>query len=61
MGLGKAGEDHTLTRTRDAAIIAAADIVWDVGARYDAEARRFDHHQRGAPTRADGTPTAPPG
>ncbi|MFC4166468.1 MYG1 family protein [Teichococcus aestuarii] len=56
LGLGKAGEDHTLTRTRDAAIIAAADIVWDVGARYDAEARRFDHHQRGAPTRADGTP-----
>jgi len=31
-------------------------IVYDVGGRYDAEARIFDHHQRGAPLREDGQP-----
>jgi ribonuclease J len=53
LGLSSAGEDHTLTRTRDPALIATADIVWDVGAIHDAAKGRFDHHQRGAPTRAD--------
>ena len=53
LGLSSAGEDHTLIRTRDPALIAAADIVWDVGAFHDAAKGRFDHHQRGAPTRAD--------
>ena len=28
----------------------------DVGGSYDAEARIFDHHQRGAPLRPDGQP-----
>lgn len=37
----------TITRSRDPEIIDAADIVVDVGARYDIEACRFDHHQRG--------------
>jgi uncharacterized UPF0160 family protein len=50
------GEDHTLLRTRKAELIEAADIVWDVGGVFDAAARRFDHHQRGAPVREDGTP-----
>lgn len=36
-----------LTRTRDPAVINEAHIVVDVGAEYDAEKRRFDHHQRG--------------
>jgi len=31
-------------------------IVYDVGGAYDAEARIFDHHQRGAPLRDDGQP-----
>ncbi len=31
-------------------------IIYDVGGKYDAEARIFDHHQRGAPLRADGQP-----
>ncbi len=31
-------------------------IIYDVGGVYDAEARIFDHHQRGAPLRADGQP-----
>ena len=53
LGLAAAGEDHTLTRTRNPALIAGADIVWDVGAVHDAAHGRFDHHQRGAPTRAD--------
>lgn len=55
-GFGAPGTDHTLIRTRDAATIASADIVWDVGTVFDEAARRFDHHQRGAPTRPDGTP-----
>jgi len=31
-------------------------IIYDVGGAYDAEARIFDHHQRGAPLREDGQP-----
>lgn len=47
----------TLIRTRDNDIMANADIVLDVGGVYDAEAGRFDHHQRGgAGEREDGTP-----
>jgi uncharacterized UPF0160 family protein len=53
LGLSTLADDHTLTRTRDPALIAAADIVWDVGAVHDAAKGRFDHHQRGAPVRAD--------
>ncbi|PWN94202.1 metal-dependent protein hydrolase [Acaromyces ingoldii] len=36
-----------LTRTRDAALIDRATIVVDVGATYEPEKWRFDHHQRG--------------
>jgi uncharacterized UPF0160 family protein len=50
------GRDHELIRTRKPDIIAAADIVWDVGGLYDETAQRFDHHQKGAPLREDGTP-----
>jgi len=56
LGLRAAGADHSLVRTRDAAAIEAADIVWDVGSVFDADRNRFDHHQRGAPCREDGTP-----
>lgn len=56
LGLGAPGTDHRLVRTRDAKVIASGDIVWDVGTQYDVAAKRFDHHQRGAPTRPDGTP-----
>ncbi|MGE7369125.1 MYG1 family protein [Neorhizobium sp. NPDC001467] len=31
-------------------------IIYDVGGAYDAEAGIFDHHQRGAPLRQDGSP-----
>lgn len=31
-------------------------IIYDVGGAYDAEAGIFDHHQRGAPLREDGSP-----
>ncbi len=50
------GTNHRLVRTRKAEVIAAADIVWDVGGEFDVARRRFDHHQRGAPVREDGTP-----
>ncbi|MFC4173461.1 MYG1 family protein [Microvirga sp. GCM10011540] len=45
-----------LVRTRDARIIGEADLVFDVGGVYDPEARRYDHHMRDLPRRADGTP-----
>jgi uncharacterized UPF0160 family protein len=56
LALKAPGLDHTLLRTRKAELIDAADIVWDVGGVFDAAGRRFDHHQRGAPVREDGTP-----
>ncbi|NPD67588.1 MYG1 family protein [Lichenicola cladoniae] len=56
LGLHEPGRDHTLARTRSAGIIESGDIVWDVGARFDAATNRFDHHQRGAPTRPNETP-----
>jgi len=36
-----------LTRTRDPKVLDTCDIVVDVGAVYDPEKLRFDHHQRG--------------
>lgn len=46
-----------LVRTRDTAKIQQADIVVDVGGEYDADAGRFDHHQRGgAGERENGIP-----
>lgn len=55
LGLGAAGTDHRLVRTRDKTVFAQADIIWDVGGVYDADKGRFDHHQRGAPVRKGGT------
>ncbi|MFT4870037.1 MAG: uncharacterized UPF0160 family protein [Colwellia sp.] len=46
-----------LIRTRNLELIAKADIVIDVGGEYDADAGRFDHHQRGgAGGRENGIP-----
>ncbi|MGB1262429.1 MAG: MYG1 family protein [Cognaticolwellia sp.] len=46
-----------LIRTRNVDVIAKADIVIDVGGEYNADASRFDHHQRGgAGTRENGIP-----
>ncbi len=46
-----------LIRTRDLSLMAKADIVLDVGGIYDADAGRFDHHQRGgAGERENGIP-----
>ncbi len=56
LGLTNPGQDHTLARTRKPEPMQTAAIVWDVGSIYDAAANRFDHHQRGAPLRSDGTP-----
>jgi uncharacterized UPF0160 family protein len=56
LGLHAPGQDHRLLRTRDAAQIAQGSYVWDVGLTFDPAANRFDHHQRGAPVRDDGTP-----
>lgn len=37
--------DAAVVRTRDGAVIDAADLAFDVGGRYDPGAGRFDHHQ----------------
>ncbi|MDO8482627.1 MAG: MYG1 family protein [bacterium] len=37
----------TIVRTRDEDLIRKADFVVDVGAVYDADKNRFDHHQEG--------------
>lgn len=45
-----------LVRSREPALIEAADLVFDVGGVYDPARRRYDHHMRDRPARADGTP-----
>ena len=37
--------DAELVRTRDPARIKAAELVFDVGGKYDPDSGRFDHHQ----------------
>ncbi|MGO4916396.1 MYG1 family protein [Pseudogemmobacter sp. W21_MBD1_M6] len=50
--------DASIMRSRSPDwITPGADrIIYDVGGAYDAQARIFDHHQRGAPLREDGQP-----
>lgn len=43
-----------LLRSRDGALLAEADVVFDVGAVFDPVLKRFDHHQQGAPKRPNG-------
>lgn len=38
--------DAALVRSRDAARLEQADVVFDVGGRFDPTTRRFDHHQQ---------------
>ncbi len=46
-----------ISRTRDEAVIASADIVADVGGLYAPDKNRFDHHQiGGAGERSNGIP-----
>jgi uncharacterized UPF0160 family protein len=46
--------DVQLVRTRDQREIDGADIVFDVGAKYEPGAGRFDHHFAGASRRLNG-------
>ena len=39
-------ESHSIVRSRDAAVLEQCEIVVDVGAVYDADRLRLDHHQR---------------
>jgi uncharacterized UPF0160 family protein len=46
-------------RTRDPGLIRAPSpdtIIYDVGGTYDPDLNLFDHHQKDAPTREDGSP-----
>jgi uncharacterized UPF0160 family protein len=52
------GGNFALVRTRDAEILATADMVVDVGGEYDPLKGRFDHHFVGAPVRNNGVPYA---
>ena len=55
-------EDRQITRSRDEEVIKQADIVLDVGAEYNPETLRFDHHQNSfTEEREDGTPYATAG
>ena len=57
--LEQKGECAKIIRTRDEEIIQKADIVFDVGGRYDASSHRYDHHQHeGAGVRENGIPYA---
>jgi len=38
--------EAAIVRSRDSKVLAECDIVVDVGAVFDPEAKRFDHHQR---------------
>lgn len=54
--------DAELIRTRDPAVIEAADFAIDVGGMYDPSAGRFDHHQKGfSVARQTGVPYASAG
>jgi uncharacterized UPF0160 family protein len=49
--------NFNLIRTRNLEVIGKADLVIDVGGEYNADAGRFDHHQRGgAGERENGIP-----
>lgn len=57
--LKKQGYTVEVIRTRDEALIAAGDFVFDVGGIYDPAQNRFDHHQKGgAGERENGIPYA---
>jgi uncharacterized UPF0160 family protein len=48
-----------ILRTRDNMILEEAGedaIIFDVGMKFSAEARRYDHHQKEKPAREDGAP-----
>jgi len=45
--LEKQNESFEVVRTRDEAIIASGNYVFDVGGEYNEEKNRFDHHQVG--------------
>lgn len=54
--------DAGLVRTRDTAVIEAADFAVDVGGIWDPTAGRFDHHQKGfSGARQTGVPYASAG
>ena len=61
LGLGLGDDAHALLRTRDRAVLDAADIVWDVGGVADENRWRFDHHQPGAPKAPNGDPLSSAG
>lgn len=46
----------TLVRSRDLAVLEAADVVFDVGGSCDPTEGRYDHHMRDKPLRDNGEP-----
>lgn len=57
--LEQKNESFEIIRTRDEAIIATSDYVFDVGGIYNEESNKFDHHQINTPDkRKNGIPYA---
>ncbi|KUJ71855.1 MYG1 family protein [Thiomicrospira sp. WB1] len=55
-------DNRPVVRSRDPEVIRQADLVLDVGAEYDPDRGRFDHHQNSFTlTREDSTPYATAG
>lgn len=54
--LRAAFRDVHFVRSRDPAVIDSADLVFDVGSVYDADAHCNEHHTRERPLRTCGTP-----
>jgi len=55
----KIKKSYKLIRSVNQEVINTGDIVFDIGAEYDEETNRFDHHQKGgAGERANGIPFA---
>lgn len=54
--LDRGGHSYIVQRSRDPEVIAAADIVCDVGGTLDPEHGHFDHHQRESAGERNGIP-----
>ena len=50
------GGQIKLLRTRNADLLAGADVVFDVGGIFDRASHRYDHHMRDKPIRPTGEP-----
>ena len=48
-------DEAAFVRSRNPAVLAECEVVWDVGGVYDPDAKRYDHHQAGCKASWPGT------